>query len=87
MTNNYYVNLAAEAHENPSYWFSGIDRDHLPKGYRGSVVRDASGWDLWNGILEILNDAAIGERGARKWVRSTFADYQDKETIKQLSEA
>lgn len=86
MNAKYYENLAAEAHVNPSYWFDGIERKHLPNGYRGEVAKDATRWDLWNGILAVLDDAASGKRGARKWVISTFADFQDQEVINQLSE-
>ena len=86
MTKTYYSNLADEAHENPSWWFSGITRGNIPHGYRGAVAKDARGWELWNGILAVLDDAASGNRGARRWVKSTFADYQDHDTINRLSE-
>ena len=85
MKTSYYEGLSANAHENPSYWFSGMTRDQLPRGYRGSVAKDATGWDLWNGFLSVIDDAVSGSRGARRWVISTFAEYQDAETIESLS--
>lgn len=86
MNSKYYENLASEANENPSFWLTGIERKHLPRSYRRSCEKDAKGWDLWNSIIDVLDDAASGKRGARKWVISKFANYQDQELIDQLSE-
>ena len=79
MKTKYYKMFAEECNENPSHWFSGMERKDIPVGYRGGVQRNAENWDLWQPLCAAVWDAAEGNQRLRRWVRTQFEvpDYDN----------